>query len=592
MFVRTKTTPNSPRKSIQIVESFRDPKTSAVKQKILRHVGIAMDDAEEEKLKLLALDIIAKMKVEQEKASRQIPLISLSQEDVLNSLRLEKKLGRKPRKSIQDVLPVDQVTLDMIREESRLIDGVHEVVGHVYDELGYSSLFSNKNYGNILKDLVLCRISDPASKMKTQSLLERYYAKNHKLESVYRSMDHLFDRIDAIKKATFDATARLLPQEIDVVLFDVTTLYFESTDVDELRAFGYSKDFRFNTTQVVLALATNIDGLPIGYELFEGNKAEVSTLMSALEDWKKLFKIKDVCFIGDRAMFCQENLKKMEESGYHYIVAAKLKSLPCLIQKKILSTQSYDLATLEGEAVRVKEFIYDEADLQILKEQGAKPQTLRAYQKQIESHKNRRFVVSYSAKRAHRDSQKREVMLDKIQRQLDQTSNSAKLISNTGLKKFTSSQGESQTSIDQSKVKEDQDWDGIHGVITNMKNLNSEEVLSQYRRLVKIEDCFRVSKSILKMRPIYHFKKERIYAHVAMCYMAFAVVRHLEYKVRLVKKLSIASMIEELNSVQSSIYIHKVTSDRYRVPGAFSNNARKIYKALNLERNLDAHPIL
>jgi len=85
-------------------------------------------------------------------------------------------------------------------------------------------------------------------------------------------------------------------------LFDVTTLYLETTDTDELRQFGYSKDCRFNTTQVVLALATNEDGLPIGYELFEGNKAEVKTLITAIEHWKTLFNVGNVCFIGDRAM--------------------------------------------------------------------------------------------------------------------------------------------------------------------------------------------------------------------------------------------------------------------------------------------------
>lgn len=185
-------------------------------------------------------------------------------------------------------------------------------------------------------------------------------------------------------------------------------------------------------------------------------------------------------------------------------------------------------------------------------------------------------------------------MLTKIEKQLDKTSNSAKLVSNTGLKKYTTSVGKAKTSIDQNKIDSDARWDGIHGVITNMPGgtNNLLHILAQYKRLVKIEDCFRVNKSTLKMRPIYHFKPERIHAHVAICYMAFAVIRQLEYRTKLVKKLSVASIIEELNSVQSSIYIHKVTKDRYRVPGSFSNNARKIYSAIGLERNLDACPLI
>ena len=100
-------------------------------------------------------------------------------------------------------------------------------------------------------------------------------------------MDKLYEQIDEVKKHTFEQTQSLFPEKVDLVLFDVTTLYFETTETDDLRKFGYSKDCKFNTTQVVLALATNQDGLPIGYELFEGNKAEVTTLAAAIESWKK-----------------------------------------------------------------------------------------------------------------------------------------------------------------------------------------------------------------------------------------------------------------------------------------------------------------
>jgi len=124
------------------------------------------------------------------------------------------------------------------------------------------------------------------------------------------------------------------------------------------------------------------------------------------------------------------------------------------------------------------------------------------------------------------------------------------------------------------------------------KNITYEDILKQYGRLVKIEDCFRVNKTTLKMRPIYHFKPERVRAHVAICYMAFSIIRQLEYRVKLIKKISIGSIIEELNSVQSSIYVHKVTKDRYRVPGNFSNEARKIYQAIGITRTTDAHPLL
>jgi transposase len=363
-----------------------------------------------------------------------------------------------------------------------------------------------------------------------------------------------------------------------------------------------------------LALATTPDGLPIGYELFEGNKAEVKTLIAAIDGWKKHFTMGEVCFIGDRAMFSENNLKELESKNYTYIVAAKLRSLPELMQERIMEQSNYTGTTIENKFAWVGQFSYQENDIKTLEESKKKLQTIKRYRESIEENKGRRFVVSYSSGRALSDKKHRDTLLAKIGKQLDRTSNSAKLISSSALKKYTSNNGKSDNYIDQEKIEADAMWDGFHGVITNIKpseqigveggtdiegqNIEGQNkgdlgyILSQYRRLVKIEDCFRVNKSALKMRPIYHFKPERIRAHIAICYMAFAVVRQLEYRVKLVKKLSIASIIEELNSVQSSIYVHKVTRDKYRVPGSFSNEAKKIYEAINLERCIDAHPIV
>ena len=218
---------------------------------------------------------------------------------------------------------------------------------------------------------------------------------------------------------------------------------------------------------------------------------------------------------------------------------------------------------------------------------------MAAHRERIEQNKHRKLVVSYSSKRARHDEKQREIMLNKISKQLDKQTNSAKLITNAAMKKYTSSQGRADSYIDQNKVLNDIQWDGLHGVITNVGNdMSAPDVLAQYKRLVKIEDCFRLNKHTLKMRPIFHFKPERIRAHVAICYMAFAVVRQLEYRVKLLKKLSINSIIEELNAVQSSVFVHKVTNDKYRMPGSFSHVARKIYAAIGVKRQLDPSPLL
>jgi len=554
MFIRVNSTPNSPRRSVQVVENNRiDGK---VKTKILRHVGIAMDEEEVAKLKKIGEDIIIKIMAEREREAGQMMLF----DEEVAPIMLKKK-GRRAAKRIEDIIPVNQVTLDQIVEEKRIIEGVSEIGSMVFNSFGFDELLKKKHDTNLLKDIALTRLVAPCSKHKTHHLLTKQFNKEYQLQAIYRLMDKLHPLIDAIKVQVFNKSRRLFAHNtVDLMLFDVTTLYFESVETDDLRNFGYSKDHRFNTTQVVLALATNEDGLPIGYELFPGNTAEVKTLIAAIEKWKTLFNINDVCFVGDRAMFCEENLKLLEKQQYKYIVAAKLRNMSSQVKQQILDEENYSISSFGNEIGWIAEFLHNE----------------------------RRLICSYKSSRAKHDQHHRDKILDKLQKIINKNTKIDKFIRNNGVKKFTSTTGKSTIEIDQNKIEQDANWDGIHGVITNIKDLDPVAILSRYKRLWIIEDAFRVNKSNLDIRPIYHFKKERIESHIAICYMSFAILKYIQYHVCLTKKISVNDIIESLLDVQASIYIHKQTKDRYRVPGKMSHNATKIYQAFNLNRSTDA----
>lgn len=552
MFVRVNQTPNSPRKSVQVVESRREG--HKVKTKIIRHVGIALDDQELLKLKSFAQDIITKLK--DQELSKQ-PL--LFEGDQSSSCSLKKR-GRPGAKKIEDILPLSCVTLDRIVEEKRIIEGVTDIAGPLYDALGFNTLLPTKRENHLLKSLVLARLVAPKSKRQLHKLLNNSFDQNCDLDALYRLMDKVYPRIDQIKRCVFNRTQELFPQGLNLMLFDVTTLYFESVTTDDLRQFGYSKDHRFNTTQVVLALATNEDGLPLGYEVFEGNTAEVRTLCAAIDKWRTNLPIKDICFVGDRGMFCAQNLELLEAKGYSYVVAAKLRSLPKDRQQEILDPRNYQVEGFAQEIGWVGEF-----DLG-----------------------HRRLITSYKTKRALNDAKSRQQILDKITKVLDKSQETGKLISNKGIKKYTQTLSKSETVLDHDKIQTDADWDGMHGVITNIKDASAQEILQRYGRLWVIEESFRINKHNLKMRPIYHWKKERIESHVALCYMTFALIRHLQYQVSLTQKVSADEIMDELLNVQASIYVHTQTGDRYRVPGKTSQKASKIYKALGLIRSQNA----
>ncbi len=557
MFIRVKSNPTSPRKSVQICENIRIK--DKVKQKIVHHVGIAFDDAEIEKLKAYANELIPKILLERAKQSTQTDVFGFSEQDF--STRPLK--GRPKQKRIEDILPPSQVTLDDVVEGSRLVEGVHDIAGAMFDEL-YGALFKNQRKLNCLKDIILLRLVVPCSKHAAQKKLQTHFDKHHSLDSIYRMMDELVPTIDRVKQLTFEKTKSLFPDKVDMIFFDVTTLYFESTDVDELRNFGYSKDHRFNTTQVVLALATNQDGLPIAYELFEGNRAEVTTLLVAVQSWKKLFMINSVCFIGDRGMFTHKNIELLKAHQCDYIIAAKLRKMPQAVQQTLFDEQHYRPTVMNNTLAWIGEFDYHDE----------------------------RLIVSYKTQRAVKDAKERQSLLTKIEKSLGRKGNPNRLITNAGVKKFVTKDENASITLDADKINHDAQWDGLHGIVTNLKDATPESLLARYARLWVIEESFRINKHNLQMRPIYHFKPERIHSHIAICYMTFAVLRHLQYRINLTQKVSINDILDELLNVQSSIHIHKKTKDRYRLPGFLSHTARKIYKSFGKERSLDAEVYL
>jgi len=568
MYVRVTATPNSPRKSVKVVESIRHG--LKVKQTMIHHVGIASDETEIEKLKQLGREFIAREQLKRERRSEQGSLFDLQTPEqrladiaTFERSKTAKKLGRKPKAQLRDVTSQDLVSLADLVEERRVIEGIHDVAGCVYDQLGYNELLLPLKEKELLKDVVLMRLAHPSSKLKAQALLDKRFNRTHDIDAVYRLMDKLYPKIDDLKAQTFQRTRQLAPETIDVLFFDCTTLYFESTETDGLRQFGYSKDHRFNTTQVVLALATNSDGLPIGYELFEGNKAEVKTLLACLETWKRSFKIGSVCFVADRAMMSDENLTALEEQGHSYVIAAKLRSLPSSLKDDVLSAENYRPTSFGDHLGWVGEFEY----------------------------KGRRLIASYKTARAKRDSHQRNQVIEKIKKTLGSQGSAQKLITNSGVKKFTKSEA-SKTVLDQDKIDRDADWDGLHGVITNLRRESATELLARYGRLWKIEESFRLNKHTLSMRPIYHFKPERIKSHIALCYMAFSVLRNMEYVVKMTQKMSVEVILDELMHVEASLLRHTPTGKLYRMPGKFSRNASKIYKAFQLERRNHAQEMI
>ena len=541
MFVRVKTTPNSPRKAVQLVESVRAGKT--VKQKIVRHIGTARDADELARLKDLAEVVKAKLEADVQPAL-------FPPDDVA-----EQVIAAQAQ---QDSAPL-KVDLRQLRETQRLVSGIHAVYGAAYESLGLDRLLPAWRYRASHKALfhcVMARLANPDSKRASVRALEADFGVQVSLPQVYRMMDLLDDtRIEQLNTLAGQQARALLGGPVRILFFDCTTLYFESFTEDDLKAPGYSKDAKFKECQVLLALAVTEAGLPVRYTVLPGATFEGHSLIPVVEAWQKDHDVQDVVIVADRGMLSEDNLKSLEDAGLHYIVGARLKSLPQDAQTRVLDASGYDTLK-ENDGRRVLDMPLG----------------------------SRRLVVSYAPVRAEKDRHDRDKAIGKLRRKLAKSRNPKDLLNNYGYKKYLKVDGKTTLSVNQDKVAEAQRWDGLHGVITNLpKSTNHATILGQYRGLWQVEDTFRVSKHDLKVRPIYHWTPQRVRAHIAIAFMSLLCVRHLQYRMALqARAVSPEGICNALTHVQHSVLEHQQTTHRYVIPSAISETGRQLYKVMGL----------
>ena len=546
MFVRIKSTPNSPRKSVQIVDSIRYG--NKVRQKIIRHVGVGQDEDELSRLQELGAFIKAKLENENQ-------LSFFPPEEVFKQV-IESKLRHcnKPLK----------VDIKKLREDQRVIVGIHEVYGTMYKELGLDRILPVSRYHSshwVLFHTVMARIANPQSKRESSRFLEEDFGVRISLEKIYRMMDRLDSkRLDKIKRLAGQAAQKVFKEPLKVLFFDCTTLYFESVIEDDLRQRGYSKDAKFKESQVCLAVVVTKEGFPVSYEVFPGAIFEGHTLNPVIKEMKSKYNLEQAIYVADRGMLSEDNLKALEDENLHYIVGAKLKKLPKVKQEFVLDKSKYKIVN---------------------KQKGFKIQSL------ADKDNKRKVIVGYSHKRAEKDRHDRQQTIDSLVKKLSKAQDVKTLLNNYGYKKYLKVTGKKQKlSVNESRVKEDQKWDGLFGVITNLKDMDDLDIIGQYKGLWQVEETFRIAKTDLKIRPIFHWTSDRIKAHIAIAFMCLVCIRHLAYRIKIQYQACSPEVIRNaLIHAQHSLLVDQTNNNKYSIPSNISKEALKIYQIMGLKHS-------
>ena len=522
------------------MESYREG--GKVRQRILMSLGRAGEDRMDE-----VISAIGKHK------------------DVLTLIDLAKNI------SIADTFILGPLLVLQRLFEQSGIDRVLTKIAGKHSKLGF-------DFKKLIFTMMAARFVKPGSKLKIfEHWQSRFYPEllvgDIELHQLYRALSILSDHKEDVEMDLFWQDRDLLSAEVDVVLYDLTTLRFESTreDMGKLRRFGYSKEKRSDCTQVVLGLLLRPDGIPVGFEVYPGNTFEGHTIASIVQKIRDKFKVRRFIFVADRGLFSAKNLEALRgptpESQSEFIVGMKLGVF------KQRHDEFYDFNKFKR--------INDE---------------LAVYETE---HEGDRCIITWSKVRAERDAKARKDILAKIEKKLASKKVTAKnFVSNSNYQKYLTGLTDGKTpQLNQAAIAQAAKKDGFFGVITNIKEMDATQIVANYKNLWIIEDAFGEIKGNLKARPVFHWTDRNVIGHLTMCFLAYLCEslmtkalrdKNIMLESRAIKEeiikpraLTVVEAMRELQEVRAIPVQIKSTTMWVRTD--IAGNAQKLFAAIGLK---------
>jgi transposase len=398
-----------------------------------------------------------------------------------------------------------------------------EVLAGAYARLGFDVL------GDIaFRAMVLARLIEPTSKADTARVLDEIGAACPSLRTLFRALQRCQTRDyrGRLAAACLAHSARTSGRAA-LVLYDCTTLHFENEDEDDLRRVGMSKEHRVDP-QVQVGLLVDPSGFPLEVHLFEGNTAETTTLVPVLTAFQARHGVTGMVVVADAGMLSASNLNALEDAGFSFIVGSRLTKAP------------YDLA---DHFERHGNYF---TDGQIL-ESGRVMGTGSAA-------RQRRVVYQWSFKRNKRDDRTINAMIAKAEK----IAAGKAPLKKTRFLKVTGAVKE----LDQATIDRARQLAGLKGYVTNLPEdtMTGQAVIAAYHDLWQVEASFRMTKSDLKARPVFHHQREAIEAHLTVVFAGLAVARHLQHTTGVtIKKL--VRTLKPLHTVTIDIDGHQFTAE-------------------------------
>lgn len=391
----------------------------------------------------------------------------------------------------------------------------YEFLSYFYKLSGFENLELT-----ILKHLVFARIIKPSSKIESLRFLKSNFGIRYGHSSLYAELLKIYEGKDEIEKVAVNYAKKNLSFDFSLVFFDVTTLYFETfkEDKDNFRKAGFSKDGKHQQPQVLVGLVVTKEGFPISIESFKGNTFEGHTMLPVILNLKKKYHIENLTIVADAGMLSFNNMEVLQKHGLQYVVGARMGG----IKENIIKNVSEEINKQENYIVEAET-------------------------------KYGRLLVDYSKKRASKDKSDREKQIRKAEYQI--------LNGNPILKRirFLKEEIKTKYELNQQLIDKDIVLDGLKGYYTNTEEKDARLLINRYKDLWHVEKAFRIAKSDLLARPMFHHKKENVKAHILIVFVSLAIAKIVEFET----KLSIKKVVEEIWEIIDITLIDTLTNLKF-----------------------------
>ena len=381
----------------------------------------------------------------------------------------------------------------------------------VYNRLGFSKLGND-----LLKHFAMMRILEPASKIRSIMLLEKYFNIPYKKTTVFRELERLVSLKEEVQRIAMAYAKTHLDFDFSLVFYDVTTLYFETHKEDDLRRNGYSKDNKVGQPQILVGLVVNDIGFPIYYDIFKGNTFEGKTILPVIIDMVQRYHIEKFSVVADAGMLSEDNLTEIEQRGIKYIVGARV-------------------GHLRFEEVQSIAGILNKTDKKIIRQGGV--------------------LYEYSLNRAKKDKVDNDQQVEKARYCLKHPATVFRR------SKFLTTDGRKQFRLNEALIDKHRLLEGIKGYKTNITDVPDKLLIERYKDLWKIEQSFRIAKSDLEARPIYHRKETSIKYHILIVFVALCMARVIEVE----KAESVKNVMDNLKDKWTITLTDEISGNSLKV---------------------------